>query len=139
MDHGIKGIEICVKYRALFRRSDATGLFLSWCPLLDIKSQGRTENEAKAALNDSVRLFVRNCYQRGILDEILLGLGLVPDPYVDDSADDGQDDSDGGQECVSVRPIGVAAPLDAWEPWIGEVPLHLIAAQKLAAAPAWPQ
>ena len=130
--HVNRGIEFVVKYMALFRLSDATGLYLSWCPLLDIKSQGRTEEEAKTSLNDAVRLFVRNCYRRGILDEVLLSLGLEPGP------DDGDGDDDDGRECISVRPI---AERD-WEPWIGEVPLSLVAASKLRGLPGaetWPQ
>ena len=139
-----QALEICVKYNAYLRRSDATGLFVSWCPLLDLKSQGTTVEQAKASLNDSVRLFVRHCYQRGILEDVLKGLGLEPEPYDGDTAPEGEDaDGDHRRESVSVRSIPMPAEgTDPWEPWTGEVPLHLVAAaqlQKLTGAGAWPQ
>ena len=53
-------LEIAVTYVGYVRRSDTTGLFVSWCPLLDIKSQGVTQEQAKLALEDSIGLFLRH-------------------------------------------------------------------------------
>lgn len=63
-------------------RDDASGLFVSKCPELDICSQGRTEDEAKAALEDALDLYVTHCVRRGILFDILKqrGIGVVEQP-----------------------------------------------------------
>ncbi len=46
--------------------SAQTILFVSRCPALKIVSQGRTMDEARAALDDSVRLYIEHCQRRGI-------------------------------------------------------------------------
>ena len=127
-------LEISVKYRGFVRHSDATGNFLSWCPLLDIKSQGRTIEEARASLDDSVRAFVVHCFRRGILEEVLKRRGL--EECTPRLGGNGADDSG---EHVSVRPVAAATDglLDSWE---GNVPLHLVAsAHTKPAGIAWQQ
>lgn len=52
-----QALEICVKYRGFLKHSDATGLYVSWCSMLDIKSQGTTRTQARASLDDSVSLY----------------------------------------------------------------------------------
>jgi hypothetical protein len=115
-------LELCVRYRGFVKHSDTTGLFLSWCPMLDIKSQGRTSEEAREALDDSVRLFVVHCFRRGILEEVLKECGLEERPS-EESDGDGEADDCG--ESVSLRSIPAEPEsLDSWE---GQVPLHLVA------------
>jgi hypothetical protein len=111
-----QALELAVKYRGYVSLSDASGLYVSWCPLLDIKSQGTSAEEARASLNDSVRMFVVHCFRRGILEEVLKNLGL----------EETLDDAPEPEEHVSVRPIPAAKPLV--ESWEGEVPLYLVAA-----------
>jgi hypothetical protein len=115
-------LEIEVKYWGYVKLSDATGLYVSWCPLLDIKSQGTTQEQARAALDDSVKLFVMHCFRRGILEQVLKSRGLEPQEIADaESSDDG--------ECVSVRPLPAASELlDAWE---GTVPLFMVASNQM--------
>jgi predicted RNase H-like HicB family nuclease len=119
-----QALEICVKYRGFVKHSDATGLYISWCPMLDIKSQGTSPEQARASLDDSVRLFVVHCFRRGILEETLRRLGL--EEVVDNTIDGAE------EEGISVRPLPAASVvLDTWE---GTVPLHLGSApQQLSA------
>jgi hypothetical protein len=108
-----QALEIRVNYRGYVKHSDATGLFLSWCPMLEIKSQGTTAAQARAALDDSVRLFVVHCFRRGILESTLSTMGLQEVEAVEDH-----------EERISVRPIPVDDDniLDSWD---GSVPVRL--------------
>ena len=109
-----QALEICVKYRGYVRLSDGTGLYLSWCPMLDIKSQGTSIEQARASLDDSVRLFVVHCCRRGILERTLERLGLQ----------EVEDDGSGadGEEMISVRPVPATKPIV--ETWEGSVPVR---------------
>ncbi|MGQ0655262.1 MAG: type II toxin-antitoxin system HicB family antitoxin [Betaproteobacteria bacterium] len=51
-------------------------LFISWCPLLDVYSQGKTKKEALVNLNEAVRLFIESCLQRGTLEQVLRDSGF---------------------------------------------------------------
>lgn len=129
----IKGIEIAVKYRGYVRLSDQTGNYVSWCPMLDIKSQGRSIEEARASLDDSVRLFVVHCFRRGILEEALKRRGLEEQPV------DAPIEGDCAGEHISLRPVEAT---DTFESWEGQVPLNLVAAASRSKGPgagAWQQ
>lgn len=52
--------------------------FISSCPLLDVSSQGKTEEEALKNLAEALHLFFQSCYDRGTLDEVLKGSGFEP-------------------------------------------------------------
>lgn len=52
--------------------------FISYCPPLDIYSQGRTENSAKNNLIEAIQLFLISCFERGTLDEVLTDCGFKP-------------------------------------------------------------
>ena len=72
-------------------------VYVSCCPILDIFSQGYTEEEAKSNLVEAVSLFFISCFERGTLDEALKECGfelavssemqssmpLVPESYID--------------------------------------------------------
>ena len=47
-------------------RSETTGLYLAACPSLDLMTQGRTPEEARRAIDDGVRVFVKACLTRGL-------------------------------------------------------------------------
>ena len=44
---------------------------VSYCPALDVCSQGDTEDEASANLIEALQLFVQSCYERGTLDAVM--------------------------------------------------------------------
>ena len=61
--------------------------YVSYCPPLDVYSQGRTEDEAVAMLAEAIQLFIESCYRRGVLESVLKesGFEAVPEmPPTDD-------------------------------------------------------
>lgn len=50
-------------------------LWVSGCPSLDVYSQGRTKKEARASLEEAVRLWIDSCMERNTLDQALVELG----------------------------------------------------------------
>ena len=53
--------------------------FVSFCPPLDVYSQGPTEETALDNLVEALQLFVESCYARGTLDRVLKDCGFEPD------------------------------------------------------------
>ena len=51
--------------------------YVSSCPSLDIHSQGGTEQEAIDGIHEAVAMFLRNCYERGVLNQVLQECGFV--------------------------------------------------------------
>lgn len=118
---GAMKIRIEYKLKAAIRYDDSAGVHVGWCPMLDIFSQGTTPDEAKTALTSALTMYLKHCFRRGILDNILRGRGLEAS---DEPEGDSEETSDSG-EYISVRPEGEAKntfgslfPLD--------VPLELI-------------
>ena len=56
--------------------------FVSWCPVLDVFSQGVTEREALDNLVEALRLFLESCIERGTISQVLkdCGFTVVSDP-----------------------------------------------------------
>lgn len=48
------------------------------CPILDVHSQGETEDKAKKNLVEALTLFFISCFERGTLDSVLKKCGLTP-------------------------------------------------------------
>lgn len=55
------------------------GYFVSYCPALDVFSQGATEKEAKNNLVEALTVFLESCIDRGTLDTVLKECGFRPD------------------------------------------------------------
>lgn len=53
--------------------------YVSHCPVLDVSSQGDTEEEAKRNLIEAISLFMITCHEMGTLDKVLKDCGFVPD------------------------------------------------------------
>ena len=51
--------------------------YIAECPVLDVVAQGDTEEEALKALREALRAFLASCYDRGVLEEVLKGSGVV--------------------------------------------------------------
>lgn len=51
--------------------------YFACCPPLDITTQGRTEAEAKANLQEAAEFFMTSCIERGTLDQALKELGFI--------------------------------------------------------------
>jgi predicted RNase H-like HicB family nuclease len=50
--------------------------YVSSCDVLDIRTQGYTEKEARQNLVEAIKLFFISCYERGTLDEALKECGF---------------------------------------------------------------
>ena len=46
-------------------------VYVSYCPALDVYSQGDSEDEASANLIEALQLFLQSCYERGALDAVM--------------------------------------------------------------------
>ncbi|MBN1662883.1 MAG: type II toxin-antitoxin system HicB family antitoxin [Deltaproteobacteria bacterium] len=53
--------------------------YVANCPVLDISSQGKTEDDAKKNLSEAIASFMISCHERGTLDAVLKNCGFVPD------------------------------------------------------------
>jgi len=52
--------------------------FLASCLILDVHSQGKTEEQAKKNLTEALTLFFISCHERGVLDVVLKECGFTP-------------------------------------------------------------
>lgn len=57
---------------------DAGDHVVACCPILDVFSQGRDREEAQANLLEALQLFLMSCYQRKVLDDVLVAAGFEP-------------------------------------------------------------
>ena len=62
--------------------------FVSFCPALDIYSQGHSEEAALDNLAEALQLFVESCLARGTLDRVLKDCRLEPEAVVPEPAED---------------------------------------------------
>ncbi len=53
-----------------------TNIYVSSCDVLDIHSQGNSEEEAKQNLIEALKLFITTCFERGTLDAALKDCGF---------------------------------------------------------------
>ncbi|MCI1188070.1 type II toxin-antitoxin system HicB family antitoxin [Hymenobacter sp. DH14] len=54
---------------------DDSGQYVAYCPALEVSSYGDTEEEARAAFEDALAIFIKDTAERGTLDQFLLALG----------------------------------------------------------------
>lgn len=52
------------------------GMYVSYCPALDLYSQGATAKEARANIIEATRLFIESCFARGTLRDVLRECGF---------------------------------------------------------------
>ncbi|MDJ0366773.1 hypothetical protein QMK33_16585 [Hymenobacter sp. H14-R3] len=52
-----------------------SGQYVAYCPALEVSSYGDTEEEAQAAFEDALAIFIKDTTERGTLDQLLLALG----------------------------------------------------------------
>jgi predicted RNase H-like HicB family nuclease len=60
------------------RISRQDGYFVGCFPHLDVVSQGRSIEEARANLIEAAQLFIESCYARNVLDEVMKSCGFQP-------------------------------------------------------------
>jgi predicted RNase H-like HicB family nuclease len=52
--------------------------FVACCPILDVYSQGESEEKAKKNLGETLTSFFLSCFERGTLDDVLKKCGFKP-------------------------------------------------------------
>jgi predicted RNase H-like HicB family nuclease len=57
-------------------KKEADNLWVTGCPLLDLYSQGKSEDDAKDSLKRAILLWVENCVERGTLEQALRECGF---------------------------------------------------------------
>ena len=69
-------IAFAVKLPAEVKRKKA--VFVSRCPVLDVYSQGETEDKAIKNLKEALSLFLLSCFERETLSKVLKDAGFIP-------------------------------------------------------------
>ncbi len=69
--------ELVFTFRLPFTLKKRKNWILSSCPILDVHSQGPTEEKAVENLREALTLFFVSCFERGTLDEVLKECGFV--------------------------------------------------------------
>ena len=64
----------CNLPRAL--KKEESDLYVSYCPVLDLYSQGGTEKEAKNNIIEAVGLFIQTACEAGTLKDVLADCGF---------------------------------------------------------------
>ncbi|WP_423907681.1 type II toxin-antitoxin system HicB family antitoxin [Candidatus Spongiihabitans sp.] len=54
------------------------GMYVSYCPALNLCSQGETSKEAEKNIIEATELFIEDCLERNVLDEVLKNRGFHP-------------------------------------------------------------
>jgi predicted RNase H-like HicB family nuclease len=75
---GTLGFEVILRLPYLCNREQEW--VVASCPALNIRSQGRTEEEAREHLREEVELFMDYCFRGGTLNEVLREAGLTERP-----------------------------------------------------------
>jgi hypothetical protein len=69
-------LKITTRVRGATRRDEQTGVFVAYCPTLQIYSQGTNEGRARTALESAVKLFLGTCLKFGNIDQALKQRGF---------------------------------------------------------------
>jgi predicted RNase H-like HicB family nuclease len=70
-------VEITVKLPFSVKKKEK--YYVSCCPVLDVYSQGETQEKAVKNLVEALRVFITSCFERGTLDEVLKACGFKAD------------------------------------------------------------
>lgn len=73
-------IMVTMRLQGATRYDEETKSFVGFCPALKVYSQGKTEDEAKRALESTLALYVETCYTRNILQSVLSRAGFKSFP-----------------------------------------------------------
>jgi predicted RNase H-like HicB family nuclease len=57
-------------------KRDAERRWVASCPKLEVVSQGKTEEQAKASLKEAIELWIESCFERHTLEEALRECGF---------------------------------------------------------------
>ena len=81
----MKTLHVSLEVKVPYKLTKRKNWILSYCPILDIYSQGSTEKKAKENLGEAILAFFISCFERGTLDKALKECGFKleksPTPY----------------------------------------------------------
>jgi predicted RNase H-like HicB family nuclease len=66
-----------LEFKLPFSLSPKDKWYVASCPLLDVHSQGDTQEQAKQNLREALVAFLSSCLERRVLDEVLKDCGLT--------------------------------------------------------------
>ena len=70
-------LRLTASLKGALRYDRDAGVFVSFCPTMNIYSQGRSEKEAIEALTSAVWLFISTCLEQGTLERTIKKVGFV--------------------------------------------------------------
>ena len=109
-------VGLIFKLSAYQRRDEETKAFVVYCPSLDIYTAAQTREEVLPSMMSAAEMFVRVCYDRGILEQVLQKRGFQSHPGTARPPGNGDGDFISVQEAVG----------DFEESFPFEVPMPLI-------------
>lgn len=70
---------LTVTFNLMFgtRHDEQANVHVGYCPMLNVYSQGTSEDEAQEAVVDAAKLFIITCYKRNILHKVLRERGMT--------------------------------------------------------------
>ncbi len=71
-------VSLVVRLKCFVEEED--GLWVAGCPSLDVFSQGDSEEEARASIEEAVKLWFESCLERNTLTQAMQELGFRPIP-----------------------------------------------------------
>ena len=70
-------VRASVNFKLPLRITKRKKWYLASCPIVDVHSQGETEEQAKRNLAEALSLFFTSCLERNTLDDVLKKCGLT--------------------------------------------------------------
>lgn len=98
-------LAISFRLEVLIRQDTEANVYASWCPALELRSQGKTEDDSLEAIKEAITLFLKHMYRTKHLDNFLVDRGFMAgDPSeVPASARRDDDGTDDLIESITVR------------------------------------
>lgn len=70
-------VQVSFRLKIATRHDSEAGVYVGYCPSLNLYSQGRTDHEAEDAAVSAATLFIVACYERDILHRVLRKRGMT--------------------------------------------------------------
>ena len=69
-------VGLIFKLSAYQRRDEETKAYVVYCPSLDIYTAAQTREEILPSMRSAAKMFIRACYDRGIMEQVLQKQGF---------------------------------------------------------------
>ena len=70
-------VSIDLQLKLLVSHDPEIDEYVSCCPALELYSQGTTREHALNSIHEAITMFLRNCHERGTLNQVLHDAGFV--------------------------------------------------------------